>query len=86
MEQFTYRNAHDYAPIDVRKGIDLITKKIVSADAPAPEGYKPLPKCRICKNYQPDDEFTGVCNASSHEPKFIAYADMSAVTCDMFKA
>jgi hypothetical protein len=86
MEQITYRNARDYAPIDVRKGIDLITKKIVSADALAPKGYKPLSKCRICKNYQPDDEFTGVCNASAHEPKFMAYADMCAVTCEKFVA
>jgi len=86
MEQLTYRNALDYAPIDVRKGIDLITKKIVSADAPAPKGYKPLPKCRMCQSYQADDEFTGVCTASPHETKFMAYADMCAVTCDMFMA
>lgn len=85
MQGLLYRDALNYAPIDVRKGIDLVTRKIVSADAKAPEGYAPMPKCRMCRHYIREDDFTGVCNASMHKPKFMAYADMCAKTCEMFE-
>lgn len=86
MNTLLYRDALDFAPIDVRKGIDLLTKEIVSADAPAPKGYAPMPKCRLCKHYKAEDEFTGICEASMNEPRFMAYADMCAKTCKMFEA
>ena len=86
MKNIEYRDALNYAPIDVRKGIDLITKKIVSADAPAPDGYEPMPKCGLCRHYSPDDKFTGVCEVSMSTPKFMAYSDMCAKTCSMFEA
>ena len=84
METLIYRDALNYAPIDVRKGIDLITKEIVSADAPAPEGYEPMPKCKMCKNYAVEDEFIGSCQASKHTTPFTAYGDMNAKTCEMY--
>jgi 4-hydroxyphenylacetate decarboxylase small subunit len=86
METLVYRDALNYAPIDVRKGIDLITKEIVSADAPTPKGYEPMPKCKICKNYEPEDDYIGSCLASTHYPKFTAYGDMNAKTCGMYAA
>ena len=86
MEKLIYRDALNYAPIDVRKGIDLITKEVVSADTPAPKGYEPMPKCKLCKNYDAEDNFTGSCQASMHNPKFTAYGDMNAMTCQMYAA
>ena len=85
MEKLTYRDTRNFSPIDVTKGIDLITKEIVMADAEAPEGYEVMPKCKFCKNYKETEKFLGICEESMNEPKFIAYGDMAATTCKMFK-
>lgn len=81
-----YRDTREFIPVDVDKGIDRLTGEFVKADAEAPEGYSMLPKCKFCKNYNEKDTFIGVCEASAQEPKFMAYGDMAAVACDMFKA
>lgn len=86
MEKLTYKDTRNFAPIDVTKGVDLITKKIVMADAPAPEGAEVMPKCKFCKNFKEADAFMGTCEASRNTPGFFAYPDMMAVTCEMYEA
>lgn len=86
MEKLTYRDARNYAPIDVTKGMDLLTKKIVLADEEAPKGYERTEKCKFCKKFKETDTFIGTCEASMSEPKFIAYPDMIATTCNMFES
>lgn len=85
MEMLTYKDTRNYAPIDVTKGMDLLTKQIVMADAQAPEEYDIMPKCKFCKNFKETDSFMGTCEASMNEPRFIAYPDMVAVTCEMYE-
>jgi hypothetical protein len=43
-----------------------------------------LPKCKFCANYAKNGDGTGHCQAEQGEPW--AYAEMIAVTCEMFKA
>lgn len=86
MEKLTYRDCRNYAPVDVTKGIDLLTKEIVLADDEAPAGYEPVAKCKNCKSFKETDAYMGVCEASMCDPKFFAYPDMIATTCNMFKA
>ncbi len=76
-----YRDVINYSPIDVIKGIDLVTKEIVMADDPAPASYKIKPKCKFCKNFLADDknEHLGICKVS--KTNFMAYHDMIATTC-----
>jgi hypothetical protein len=81
VSKMLYRDVMDYSPIDVIKGIDLVTKEIVMADDPAPEGYRVKPKCKFCKNFLTDDKngYLGTCKAS--KINFMAYPDMTATTC-----
>lgn len=85
MEKLTYKDTRNFAPIDVTKGMDLITKQIVMADAEAPKGSEIMPKCKFCKNFKETDAFMGTCEASMEESKFFAYPDMVATTCEMFE-
>ena len=85
MQQLLYRDARNYAPVDVTKGVDLLTKEVVLGDDPAPKGYEPTPKCKLCKHYKATEELLGTCEASPHEPKFVAYGDMISVTCAGFE-
>ena len=80
-EKILYRDVLNYSPIDVIKGIDLMTKEIVMADDPAPAGYKIKPKCKFCNNFLADDKniSLGTCKAS--KINFMAYPDMIAITC-----
>lgn len=80
-----YRDTREFIPVDVDKGIDRLTGELVKADAQAPESYTLMPKCKFCKNYTEEKDFIGVCEASMQLPKFMAYGDMSAATCDMFE-
>lgn len=82
--QNTYRDTREFVPVDVDKGIDRLTGEWVKADALAPEGYTLMPKCKFCKSYTETEPFIGQCEASMQEPKFIAYGDMNAVTCEMY--
>lgn len=84
MTQLTFRDTRDYVAIDVDKGIDHRTGKLVHADAVAPEGYERLAKCKFCKHYQAEDASNGCCTAAS--PTFAAYGDMIAITCEDFTA
>lgn len=84
MKKLLYRDTRNYVPIDVIKGIDLITGNKVFADDEAPEGYEAMPKCGNCSSYKADGEQMGICLSSKNEPKFFAYPDMAAVTCEMY--
>ena len=86
MANLVYRDTRNYAPIDVTKGIDLTTGETVMADAEAPKGAEAMPKCKLCKNFKSTEEYLGTCEASMNNPKFVAYPDMVAVTCGMYKA
>ncbi|WP_300155334.1 4-hydroxyphenylacetate decarboxylase small subunit [Solidesulfovibrio sp.] len=79
-----YRDTREFVPVDADKGLDRLTGKMVQADANAPAGYTKLPKCKFCKNYQEEATNMGVCAVSTMEPKFMAYGDMIAVTCEVY--
>ena len=85
MARILYKDARNYAPTDVTKGVDLLTKEVVLADTEAPEGYEIMPKCKFCKNFKETDKFIGICQASMNEPKFMAYPDLVATTCGMYE-
>lgn len=85
MTKLAYRDTRNYAPIDVIKGIDLLTKKIVLGDTDAPQGYELMPKCKFCKNFSETEDYLGICESSMNSPKFMAYGDMNAITCGMFE-
>ncbi len=80
-----YRDTREFVPVDADKGLDRLTGKMVQADAVAPEGYTRLPKCKFCQNYSESEANMGICQGSMQEGKFMAYGDMTAVTCGMFK-
>jgi hypothetical protein len=80
-----YRDTREFVPVDADKGLDRLTGEMVKADAVAPEGYTRLPKCKFCQNYKESEAHLGICEASMQEDKFIAYGDMTAVCCGMFK-
>lgn len=84
MEKVLYRDARNYVPIDVIRGIDHLTGETVLADKEAPKDYEIMPKCKYCQNFKDNSEQIGICEASMNEPKFFAYPDMVAVTCEMY--
>lgn len=85
MTRLVYRDTRNYAPIDVIKGVDLLTKEIVLGDDEAPEGAERMPKCKFCRNFTATEDYLGICQASANNPKFMAYGDMIALTCGMFE-
>ncbi|MCJ2163433.1 MULTISPECIES: 4-hydroxyphenylacetate decarboxylase small subunit [unclassified Pseudodesulfovibrio] len=80
-----YRDTREFVPVDADKGLDRLTGEMVKGDSKAPESYTRLPKCKFCQNYSESEDNMGICEASMQEGKFMAYGDMTAVTCDMFK-
>jgi hypothetical protein len=84
MENILYRDTRNYVPIDVIKGIDHLTGLTVMGDKEAPTGYEAMPKCINCKNFKAEGELMGICESSVSDPKFFAYPDMVAVTCEMY--
>lgn len=85
MEKLAYKDTRNYAPIDVTKGVDLVTRQIVMADAAAPDDAQIMPKCKFCKHFKETDAFMGTCGAAKNEHGFFAYPDMVAVTCEMYE-
>ena len=82
-----HRDCRNYAPIDVVKGICHRTKAIVQADGDGCQDFDLMPKCRNCGQFtpKPGAPELGLCQASQHEPKFFAYPDMVAVTCEHYR-
>jgi 4-hydroxyphenylacetate decarboxylase small subunit len=86
--KLNHRDCRNFAPIDVTKGICHRTKDLVLADNEQCEEFSLLPKCNNCKQFAAtaDAIEMGICKVSAHEPKFYAYPDMVAVTCDKYTA
>jgi 4-hydroxyphenylacetate decarboxylase small subunit len=86
--KLNHRDCRNFAPVDVTKGICHRTKELVLADAEQCEEFQLQPKCNNCKEFActPDAVEMGICKISTAEPKFFAYPDMVAVTCDHYKA
>ncbi|MBF0315677.1 MAG: 4-hydroxyphenylacetate decarboxylase small subunit [Oligoflexia bacterium] len=82
--QYHYRDTLNYAPVDVVKGIDLITKSLVKADDLAPPEYELLPKCKFCKHFSSgaNSNYKGSCLGFAKP--FLAYPDMIAKTCSSY--
>ena len=82
------RDCRNFAPVDVTKGICHCTKELVKADDEQCKDFNLLPKCNNCKNFErtPDTIEMGICKITTHDPKFFAYPDMVAVTCDHYTA
>ena len=83
-----HRDCRNFAAIDVVKGICHRSKDMVQADAEQCEKFDLMPKCKYCKSFKVDGKAPelGICEASSHEPKFMAYPDMVSVTCEHYHA
>ncbi|MDR3672937.1 MAG: 4-hydroxyphenylacetate decarboxylase small subunit [Holophaga sp.] len=86
--KLNHRDCRNFAPVDVTKGICHRTKEIVLADSEQCEEFNLAPKCRNCREFAAtaDTIEMGICKISTHEPKFFAYPEMVAVTCDHYKA
>ena len=84
--KLNHRDCHNYAPIDVVKGMCHLTKTIVLGDVEQCGDFSLMPKCKHCTQFAADTETVemGVCLASTTEPKFFAYPDMVTVTCEWF--
>lgn len=88
MTKFNHRDCRNYAPVDVTKGICHLSKELVLADAEQCNDFTVMPKCKHCTRFVVDAQTVemGICGASAHEPKFFAYPDMVAVTCESYSA
>lgn len=86
-EKYLHRDCINYAAIDVAKGICHLSKDTVQADGECCPNFKRLAKCKFCVNFTAHKEKIelGTCEASMNTPKFLAYPDMAAVTCEMYK-
>lgn len=84
MSEKIHRNCVNYAPLDVIKGICHLSKETVSSDQESCSHFTDLAKCGLCRNFCADGAHTGTCSASAQ--KFMAYTDMTAVTCQYFEA
>ena len=82
----TCRGCRDFAPIDVTKGLCHRTKELVQADAEACARFLLMPRCGHCARYVPGAAELGTCGASTQEPPFFAFPDLSAVTCPSYRA
>lgn len=84
--KYCHRDCWNFAAIDVAKGLCHVTKQQVTADDPTCSTFNRIAKCRWCNNFKTEGDTmeTGLCMASLNEPKFPAYPDMVAVTCENF--
>ncbi len=88
METLHHRDCRNCAPVDVAKGICHRTKQMVPADAEGCGELVAMPRCRSCRNFTADPKVVemGTCEASTATPKFFAYPDMVALTCEWYEA
>jgi len=85
--KLNHRDCHNYAPIDVVKGMCHVTKTIVLSDDEQCSDFSLMPKCKNCTQFTVDASTVemGICEASTMEPKFFAFPDMVSVTCEFYK-
>lgn len=74
-----HTDCSEYLPTDVFKGFCTRKKSRVMADDKACEDFQQAKKCKLCKNYDPTEEYLGLCMG-----KTIAYPEMLAKTCEWF--
>lgn len=83
----SHRDCRNFAPVDVAKGICHISKNMIEADGACCDNYVRLAKCKYCKRFasDPGKIELGICEASMNSPKFVAYPDMVAITCEFYE-
>ncbi len=79
----THGDCRNYVSVDVAKGICRRSNDVVLINAASCDAYEQLPKCKFCLRFANVVDGMGVCTAEKSEPW--AYAEMIAVTCEMFK-
>ncbi len=79
----THGDCRNYVSMDVAKGICRRTSDVVPINAASCDAYEQLPKCKFCSRFAEGVEGDGACTAEQGEPW--AYAEMIAVTCEMFR-
>ena len=77
-----HNDCRNFCFVDVAKGLCRRTQELVLIDSDTCTHFERLPKCKFCAHYTANGDSTGVCKAEKGEPW--AYAEMIAVTCDMF--
>ena len=68
-----------YLMTDVFKGICKRDKTTIFADDAACEHFEKARKCKHCDNFSLTDDELGLCMS-----KYMAYPEMSAITCNDF--
>lgn len=83
----SHRDCRQFAPVDVAQGICHVYKSIVPADSEGCPKFVRMPKCKHCRNFETNAARAelGNCAASPHQPKFVAYPDMVAITCGNYE-
>lgn len=77
-----HSDCQNFCSLDVAKGVCRRKSELTLIDSEPCDSYRQLPKCKFCANYASNGNGMGVCKAESGEPW--AYAEMIAVTCEMF--
>jgi len=75
----THKECKYYLAVDVFKGMCKRDKNRINADDSSCESFKNIEKCKHCTNYTTESEYLGKCMKKS-----LAYAEMTAVTCEDF--
>ena len=81
MDGHKHKDCENFIPIDVFKGLCRLDKEMVSADEEGCEKFKPVKKCRFCKNYARKEEFLGICTRNRRA----TYPDLLAKRCEYFE-
>jgi 4-hydroxyphenylacetate decarboxylase small subunit len=82
-EEHKHLDCHNFAPIDVAKGICHRRKELILADECSCEKFLRMPKCKYCQNYTSgEDQYLGSCNILN--PPVMTYPDLVSVTCENF--
>jgi hypothetical protein len=77
--ELTCKDCLYYLPVDVFKGICKATKENITPETPFCGNAEKVAKCKFCKHFVPEKEFTGKCMGA------LAYPDMIAVKCEDFE-
>lgn len=80
-----HRDCINFAPIDVAKGVCHLSGVLTASDERTCLSYKSLPKCENCLNYKELSVEDGTGECTAERTNFMAYKDMTAVTCKWHK-
>ena len=75
----THKECKYYLAVDVFKGMCKREKNKILADDSTCDSFEKIEKCKHCTNYTTEKEYLGKCMQKS-----LAYAEMTAVTCENF--